>query len=130
MKGDVFMPETMTRTMAKAFWIAVILGLFSLANAQVTSAHPPKDVSVSYDLAQQTLSVTITHKTTFTSKHYIKAVTITQNGTAVSTEEYTNQPKEKPFIYTYPLPAAAGDVLEVKAVCKIFGSKEAKITVE
>ena len=124
------MLKTMTRTATKAFWIAVIIGLFSLTNIQVASAHPPKDVSISYDLAQQTLSVTITHKTTFTSKHYIKTITITKNGTALSTEEYTGQPKEKPFTYTYPVPAAAGDVLEVKATCKIFGSKEAKITVE
>ena len=85
----------------------------------MASAHPPKDVSISYDLAQQTLSVTITHKTTFTSKHYIESVIITKNGTAVSIEEYTNQPKEKPFTNTYPVPAAAGDVLEVKATSRI-----------
>ena len=116
--------------MAKSFWIAVIIGLFSFANIQVASAHPPKDVSISYDLAGQTLSVTISHKTTFTSKHYIEAVTITKNGIALPSEEYTNQPKEKPFTYTYPVPAAPGDVFEVKATCRIFGSKEAKITVE
>jgi len=124
------MQKTMTCTATKAFWIAIIVGLFSLVNIQAASAHPPKDVSISYDLAQQTLSVTITHKTTFTSTHYIESVTIIKNGTALSTEEYTEQPKEKPFTYTYQVPAAAGDVLEVKATCRIFGSKEAMITVK
>ena len=124
------MSKTMTCFATKAFWIAVIVGLFSITNIQVANAHPPKDVSISYDLVQQTLSVTISHKTTFTSKHYIESVTIIKNGTVLSTKEYTNQPKEKPFIYTYPVSAAAGDVLEVKATCRIFGSQEAKITVE
>jgi desulfoferrodoxin (superoxide reductase-like protein) len=128
-KGD-FMTRTMKRTMTKVFWTALIIGLFSLANIQVASAHPPKEVSISYDRTQQTLSVTISHKTTFTSRHYIESVTITKNKTVVSTEEYTNQPKEKPFTYTYQIPAAAGDTLEVKATCKIFGSKEAMIKVE
>ena len=116
--------------MTKVFWTAVIIGLFSFANVQVVNAHPPKDVNISYDLAQQTLSVVITHKTTFTSRHYIESVTITKNGTILSTQEYTNQPKESPFTYTYPIHAAAGDMIEVKATCKIFGSKEAMIKVE
>ncbi len=115
---------------AKACWIAVAVGIFSLANSTMASAHPPKEVIIGYDLAQQTLSVTISHKTTFTSTHYIKTVEIMKNGTVVATEEYTNQPKEKPFIYTYQIPAEAGDELEVKATCKIFGSGEAKITVQ
>ncbi|HPJ92952.1 MAG TPA: hypothetical protein PLU81_07515 [Deltaproteobacteria bacterium] len=124
------MTRTMTRTAAKVFWIAVTIGLFSLANTQMASAHPPKDVSISYDLAQQTLSITISHKTTFTSRHYIESVTITKNKTVVSTQEYADQPKETPFTYTYQVPAAAGDTLEVKATCRIFGSKEATIRIE
>ena len=124
------MHKIMTRTMTKVFWTAVIIGLFSLANTQMASAHPPKDVSISYDLAQQILSVTISHKTTFTSRHYIESVIITKNGAVVSIQEYSSQPKENPIIYTYPISAAAGDTLEVKATCRIFGSKEATIRVE
>ncbi|MBN2299127.1 MAG: hypothetical protein JXM72_11060 [Deltaproteobacteria bacterium] len=124
------MKKTMIRGITKAFMFALIISIISIAYIQTANAHPPKDISISYDLAQQTLSVTITHKTTFTSRHHIKTVIITRNGTAVSTEEYKDQPDESPFTYTYSLPAVAGDVIKVEVTCNVFGSKEATLTVE
>jgi len=117
-------------TTIKAFMFTLIISVLSIAYIQPANAHPPKEVSISYDLTQQTLSVAITHKTTFTSRHHIKTVTITRNGAVVSTEEYTDQPDESPFTYTYSVPAMAGDVIKVEVTCNVFGSKEATITVE
>jgi len=124
------MKKTMKSIITKVFWVAAIISVVSIAYIQPANAHPPKKVTLSFDSAQQTLSVTITHKTSFTSKHYVKSITITRNGAAVSTEEYTSQPDESPYTYTYSVPAVAGDVIKVKAICNIFGSKKATITVE
>lgn len=44
--------------------------------AEPAFADPPQDLSLSYDLKTQTLSASITHKSTFTGFHYIKQVQI------------------------------------------------------
>ncbi|HHO76451.1 MAG TPA: hypothetical protein ENN05_08485 [Deltaproteobacteria bacterium] len=124
------MQKNFTHTVLTLAWIALTAGLFSLAGIDSAHAHPPRDVTIHYDLAQQALSATISHKTTFSSIHYIESVTITRNGVVLLAEKYSDQPKEAPITYTYPVSAVAGDVLEVEATCNVFGSKKATITVE
>ena len=97
---------------------------------QTSSAHAPKDVKLSYDSQSQVLSVTITHKSPFPSFHYIKSVEIKKNGSVVSTNKYENQPDQATFTYSYKVPATAGETLEVKATCNLFGSKTVTLTVE
>ena len=92
-------------------------------------AHPPDNMVLAYDAKAQSLSVTITHTTSFPSKHYIKSVDIVQNGKALKNERYSSQPSPDTFTYTFAVPASPGDVLSVKATCSIFGSKEAEITI-
>jgi hypothetical protein len=92
-------------------------------------AHPPKEIVLSYDQAQQTLEVRITHISKDPASHYIKKVEIKQNGKAGGVTEYQSQPGAETFSYTYPLDAAPGDAIEVKATCSVFGSKTGKLTV-
>ena len=92
-------------------------------------AHPPKEVALSYDQAQKTLEVRITHGVSDPAKHFIEKVEIGKAGKAISKTEYKSQPGEATFVYSYPLVAAPGDVIEVKAACSIFGSKTEKLTV-
>ena len=42
-------------------------------------ADPPQDVVLSYNIQAQTLTVTITHPSSFTGLHYIKQVKIMKN---------------------------------------------------
>jgi hypothetical protein len=91
------------------------------------NAHAPAEVKIAYDLAAQTLTATVTH-TRFSDSHYVVKVEIMKNGAPVSLGEYKNQPAET-FTYTYNVAAAAGDTLEVTAVCNKFGSKKQKLTV-
>lgn len=93
-------------------------------------AHSPKEVVLSYDAAAKTLKVQITHGTSSPSSHYIEKVEIKKGGKVLLTTDYKSQPSNDTFTYTYPLEAATGDVLEVKAVCSIFGSKTEKLTVK
>lgn len=92
-------------------------------------ANPPKEVVLSYDQAKKTLEVRITHGVSDPAKHYIAKVEIGKAGKTVSKTEYQSQPGPETFSYTYPLDAAPGDVIEVKASCSVFGSKTGKLTV-
>ena len=92
-------------------------------------AHPPKEVVLSYDQAKKILEFRITHILKDPASHYIKKVEIKKNGTASGVTEYQSQPGPETFSYTYPLDAAPGDLIEVKASCSIFGSKTEKLTV-
>lgn len=92
-------------------------------------AHPPKEVVPSYNQAQKTLEVRITHGVSDAAKHFIEMVEIRKAGKTISKTEYQSQPGQTTFVYSYPLDAAAGDVIEVKATCSVFGSKTEKLTV-
>jgi hypothetical protein len=92
-------------------------------------AHPPKEVALSYDQVKQTLEVRITHGVSDPAKHFIEKVEIGKAGKTISKTEYKSQPGETTFVYSYPLDAAPGDVIEVKAACSVFGSKTEKLTV-
>ena len=92
-------------------------------------AHPPKEVVLTYDQAKQTLEVRITHVVSDPAKHFIANVEIRKAGKTISKTEYQSQPEKTTFVYSYPLDAAPGDVIEVKAACSVFGSKTEKLTV-
>jgi desulfoferrodoxin (superoxide reductase-like protein) len=122
------MPEIQGKRLIAAavfFLCAVLLGAgFPFPAA----AHSPKDVVVTYDQAKKTLEVKITHGSKDAASHYIKKVEIKQNGKSVGVTEYKSQPSPETFSYTYPLEAAAGDIIEVTGTCNIFGSKTGKLT--
>ena len=92
-------------------------------------AHSPKEVVLSYDQAQKTLEVRITHAVSDPAKHFIETVEIRKAGKTISKTKYQSQPGEATFVYSYPLDAAPGDVIEAKAACSVFGSKTEKLTV-
>lgn len=93
------------------------------------AANPPKEVVLTYDQAKQTLEVRITHGVSDPAKHFIANVEIRKAGKTISKTEYRSQPEPTTFVYSYPLDAAPGDVIEVKAACSVFGSKTEKLTV-
>ena len=120
----------MIRFMKYQVWIySVILFAVCFMYPQTSLANAPKDVTLSYDSQSQVLIVTITHKSPFPNYHYIKIVEIKKNGIVVSTNKYENQPDQATFTYSYKVPATAGDTLEAKASCSLYGSKTTNLTV-
>jgi hypothetical protein len=93
-------------------------------------ANAPKEVLLTYDAAAKTLTVQITHSSSSPTFHYIEKVEIRKGEKTISSIEYKSQPDQATFSYVYPIEAAPGDVLEVKASCSIFGSKTEKLTVK
>ena len=94
------------------------------------AANAPKEVLLTYDAAAKTLTVQITHSSSSPGWHYIEKVEIKKGEKTISTAEYKSQPDQATFSYVYPIEAAPGDVLEVKASCSIFGSRTEKLTVK
>ena len=93
----------------------------------VSSATSPQDVKLAYDAATETLSVTITHPSSFPSFHYIKYVEI-NNGSGAIRNTYESQPEQDTFTYTYKVSAAPGATLEVTATCSMYGYKTVSLT--
>lgn len=115
--------------------VIIVFGIFTFfalltACPIAAYAHTPKEVTLVYNTAAQTLEVTIVHETPSPTWHYIKKVEIKKNGKSVSINDYTSQPDKTKFVYSYTVQAAKGDVLEVIASCNIYGSKTVKLTVD
>jgi len=110
----------------KAFAAMMLLIMMVLPAA----AHPPAQVSLSYDSLNQSLDVTTTHTVSNPSSHYVFKIDVLKNGVQVLTKEYTSQPTSSKFSYNYSLNASKGDVLKATAYCIIAGNRSAEITVE
>jgi hypothetical protein len=111
-------------------WKAVlILSILCCLCPQTSFATTPQDVKLEYDAGTQMLTVTITHPSSFPSRHYIKTVSITKNGAGVMKNTYESQPDTDTFSYTYKVPAAEGESLEVTATCSWYGYKTVNMTV-
>jgi glucose/arabinose dehydrogenase len=118
--------RTPVNWLSRAAFVAMLLIILILPAA----AHPPSQVSLTYDSPNQTLKVTTTHQVSNPSSHYVYKISIEKNGTQVITNEYKSQPTSGTFTYDYPINATPGDVLKATAYCIIAGSKSGQITVE
>lgn len=103
---------------AQCVLIVLVVGFLTVASV---SAHAPSEIHLAYDDATQTLQVTIIHDVSDPSLHFIEFVSIMKNGAFFSVQEYINQPTTSQFTYTFKVPAAPGDVLEVTAECNLGG---------
>lgn len=120
------MKKTCSLTSVSLFAFSFIAAIMLFPSS--ASAHAP-DLQLSYDAGSKNLTVTITHSSPMPSKHYIKLVGVKKNGASVVSQEYSSQPADSPFIYTYTIPAAEGDILQVTGVCSFFGSKTVEVKV-
>lgn len=111
------------------YLLIVTLTMFCLLNPGPAFADPPQDVTLTYDNAKQTLTVSVTHKTTFAGLHYVKQIDIRKNGMPVGSYPFKSQPDKKTFTETYEVPAETGDILEIIASCNLQGNKTATLTV-
>jgi len=116
-------------SVSKCVQIVLFVLLAVACGAQLAQATTPKSVSLAYDMGTQTLSVTIDHSTVSRGMHHIKYVEIKKNGASVGKNEYSTQPTEELFTYTYKIPAVKGDSFEATAICNMWGRKTSTFTV-
>jgi hypothetical protein len=112
---------------AYIFTLVLIINITLFAS--IAFAHPPKDLKAKYNAAAKTLEVTILHPSPFPSLHYLAKVEIKKNEAAPLVFPYKNQPDQDEFTYSYTIPAADDDTLEISAYCSILGSKTIKLQI-
>lgn len=125
MEGLFAMPRMMNRTLVSL--LAALLFFGGLLPTAV--ANPPQSVALEYDLAAGQLNVTIGHVSVDTSTHYVAQVVIEKNAVVNITANYTSQPTNDIFTYTYNISAVDGDVLKATARCSLFGETSGSLTV-
>ena len=118
-----------TRPLILVWKVVLILSILCCLYPQMSFATSPQDVTLEYDAGTQILTVTITHPSFFPNYHYIKYVEIKKNGVDVMKNTYKNQPDQATFTYTYKVPAAEYEELEVTATCSWHGHKTVNLTV-
>ena len=122
-------PPRTGRKVRRAAALTLLAGLWLLFCTLPAAAHPPQELSLSYDFTAQTLTVRISHGVSSPGLHHIGKVAIRKNGLPLATVNYDQQPATETFAYSYPVEAAVGAVLEVTATCNVFGAKSAQLTV-
>jgi hypothetical protein len=109
---------------------ACILLLFLfLFIPRVAAAHPPSNMELTYDVEKGTLAIQARHVTRNPRDHRIRKVVITKNSEEPLEFFFSTQTTPTMFIEEIPLKAAAGDTIQVKAICSAAGSAEASLTV-
>jgi hypothetical protein len=97
--------------------IVLILAAVAFLLVMPAAAHPPTDMSISYDPNTAKISVTITHPVDDPATHYLSRVKVKLNGDVISDPDYKSQPTKDTFTLTYDVNAASGDEVWVTATC-------------
>lgn len=108
---------------------ASMLFLLLLLGSLSAQAHPPSQVGLSYDLANQSLTVSVSHQVSDPARHYINRIVISKNSSEILARDYSSQPTVSSFSYDYQINASAGDMISATAYCVIAGSRSAQIRV-
>lgn len=113
-------------------WLVVIFLIFAVS---MFYAHNPKDVKLAYDAAKGELSVTVEHliketKQPDPTKHYIKEIIVSLNGTKGETKTFKSQESTDFQKAMFKLKAKKGDKIAVTANCVISGTKTVELVVK
>jgi hypothetical protein len=92
-------------------------------------AHPPADMTLSYDYDNQILTVTVIHSVADVNTHYIERIIINKNGQFAMNRNYTSQASASSMSDTFDLDAADDDILQVTAICSVSGQIVRQVTV-
>jgi sialic acid synthase SpsE len=94
-------------------------------------SHPPKSLSLKFDLKSQELQVNIEHGVSDVTNHYISNVVVAVNGKEVLNQNYTIQKNNKSEDILFKLENInKNDLIEVTATCVKWGKKSQILTVE
>ncbi|MDR1019535.1 MAG: hypothetical protein LBL73_02155 [Synergistaceae bacterium] len=115
----------------KNFRIALALALLLLAaRSGIASAHPPKEISLSWDPGGN-LTVNVAHSVNDPQKHYVSKIIVYVNDKIVAQKEYASQTSGEALSDTFDLGALpAGTKVKAEAFCVIMGSVTGAITVQ
>ena len=114
----------------KKIMIYVVAMLLVIASAGTVFAHPPKNASIAWDKATETLTVTADHNVNDPAKHYVLTLTVFEGNKQLLLKQYDKQNSPVGFSDSVMLQGLkAGSVVRVQLVCNIMGSTEAEIKI-
>ncbi len=115
----------------RRFKIMVLAVLMMVGSVMTVSAHPARNVQLSFNKETGELTVVLTHPVVDRSAHYIKTIEVRVNNLLVHVKPLTGQEKEGGLTYTVKLDnVAVGAVIEVATVCSRSGSSRDTVSVE
>lgn len=93
-------------------------------------AHPPKNISATWDASGETLNVTAQHNVNDPNKHYILVMSIIEGNKQLVLKQYTKQGSSEGFSDSVILKGLkSGARLRIQLACNIMGSKEIEFTI-
>ena len=113
--------------------ITFMMALLSIIAVQAAYAHPPTDMSLSFDKYTKMLKVNVSHAVSDPRTHYVKEIEVSINGSKVLRHTLTKQDTDAAQYVQYTLPdVESGDIIRVDVRCSSFGKrmKELKIDLE
>lgn len=106
--------------------LTFVLALFAAA----ASAHPPKNLSASWDASGKKLTVTAEHSVNDASKHFVLGLTIFEGNKQILQKQYTSQSSASGFRDSFVLEGMpSGTRIRIQIVCNIMGSSETEYTI-
>lgn len=111
--------------------IVVLALIFAMALIVAPAfAHPPKDLSVSWDAMGRKLTVSANHSVNDASKHFILGVTIFEGNKQLLQKQYSSQNSAGGFRDSFVLEGlTSGTKIRIQLVCNIMGSAETEFTI-
>ena len=108
----------------------VLLALILLIATPIL-AHPPEEISGTYDPDSQMLTITILHKVADPLDHYIKEVVVARSGKTILEQKFNSQFSDQEQVVIMMLPNLKEEIeLRVQASCNKSGKNAAAITVK
>ena len=111
----------------------LVLALFCFFALALKSAyaHPPQDITITFDAASKTLKAVIIHNVSNPLSHFIKKVDISLNGKEIIEHQISRQDNFNTQAVSYLIPdAKTADVVSVEAYCSISGKLKKEITIK
>jgi desulfoferrodoxin (superoxide reductase-like protein) len=108
-----------------------LLILVLLAGSVILSAHPAKEVTLSFDQVTSILTVNFEHKVKDAGEHFIDEIKVYLNKEVIVEQTITLQDNLETGTVVYKIvEAKAGDKIKVKTKCNKIGKKSAELVIE
>jgi hypothetical protein len=111
------------------FFSGLIGCVLLFSNLSNVRGHSPSSMSLTYNIENAQLTVSISHSVSNNLTHYVESIVIAKNDVEVIDETYYSQPTTLTFSYTYNISAVLGDELSVLATCVQGGSNSKSLVV-
>lgn len=111
-----------------AFALVGLLVLIVALSAAPASAHEPEGLTLVFDESSGTLTINVRHNVKDRTTHYVSTIEVWVNGAESANRTYTSQPSGS-FTLRMHLDVNEGDLILVKAVCNLMGTKQQELEV-